>query len=102
GRCWTSEFRFPGGGWGGPACGARSALSGCVAKWLYGECVGGGERAAELVVEISGCGDADAVSEQRVELGRLLQPAGSWRCWRQDQSKVDAAGGAGLDHRELL
>ena len=69
---------------------------------LPGECVGGGKPAAQLVVEVSGCGDADAVGEQRVELGRRLQPAGRWRCWRQDQAEVDAAGGAGLDHRELV
>jgi hypothetical protein len=60
-------------------------------------------RAEELlVVKIGGCGDADAVSEQRVELSRRLQPAGRWRHGRQDQPKVDLAGGAGLDHRELL
>jgi hypothetical protein len=60
-------------------------------------------RAEELlVVKIGGCGDADAVSEQRVELSRRLQPAGRWRHGRQDQPTVDLAGGAGLDHRELL
>src|SRR2546427_10916507 len=90
---------------GGPARGSRSVRSGRVAEWLSGKCVGGGEPAAELVVDVTDCGDADAMSEQRVELGRRLQPPGRWRCWhcwRQDQSEVDAAGGAGLDHRELL
>ncbi len=33
---------------------------------------------------------------------RRLHPGGRWRCWREDQSEVDAAGGAGLDHRELV
>ena len=55
---------------GGPARGSRSAFSGCVAERLPGECVRGGEPAEELMVEVGGCGDADAVSEQRVELGR--------------------------------
>jgi len=57
---------------GGPARGSRPALSGCVAGWLPSECVGGGEPAAQFVIEVGGCGDADAVSEQRVELGRRL------------------------------
>src|SRR5689334_22094016 len=42
------------------------------------------------------------MGEERIELGRRLQPAGRWRGGRQDQPEVDAAGGAGLDHRELL
>jgi hypothetical protein len=34
-----------------------------LAGWLPGERVRGGEPAAELVVKVSGCGDADAVGE---------------------------------------
>src|SRR5258708_5928091 len=77
------------------------ARGGYVAGWLSRQCVRGGEPAAEFVVKVGDCGDADTVGEQRVESDRGLQPAGRWRC-RQDQSEVDPAGGAGLDHRELL
>jgi hypothetical protein len=81
-----SELRMKRSGWG---CGlARSsrhpwARGGHVAGWLSRQCVRGGEPAAELVVKIGDCGDADTVGEQRVESGRGLQPAGRWRC-RQD------------------
>src|SRR5580700_2791619 len=77
------------------------ARGGHVAGWLSRQCIRGGEPAAEFVVQVSDCGDADTVGEQRVESGRGLQPIGRWRC-RQDQSEVDPAGGARLDHRELL
>ena len=45
-------------------------------EWLLGERVRGCEPAAELVVKVCGRGDADTVSEQRVELGGRLQSAG--------------------------
>ena len=48
----------------------KLALLERAGRWLPGECVGGGEPAAELVVDVTDCGDSDAVSEQRVELGR--------------------------------
>jgi hypothetical protein len=73
-----------------------------VPLWRTGERVRCGEPVAQFVVDVSGRGNADAVSEQRVELRRRLQSAGRRRCDRQDEPEVDAAAGAGLNHRELL